>query len=455
MSSTLNFSQILNNHLNNIMNPQSFIQPFNLQQLQRNGTATNGNENEMNIENFIPNNISSQNGNDQNIVALQTIKSEYNRDSPHLKINVYKQHQQTNQKTYILQDDKIIGGNQIHKNEIQIIRRRKTSRSSENNLDIGLTPIESNIDQVPCKISTEFGFKYSSRITPQILVFLSLKQFNSNFAALPSNVFKLIHQFIKEQPKFYIQDCGTSLKTLVRIQKDNPRIMNENNKYLIGADFYFHVVQLSTYNLKFEDKRQQETNTDYFYQTLVREHTRDRARIHGLSKEEQDIFQKYLQNYIQMKKKGRKQYSLENCNRPFLKIQFDTPIVKQMAIFIARPGGSKIFKIGRSQDCDIIVNMNTVSRKQTQIKFNVNQWEICDGEGIKQSANGTWQSLQQYENPLNPTQQKISQPLRIEDKMEIKISENIFRFDMVGFGIQKRIKLNNQLYKDLTNIDLF
>ncbi|CAD8074076.1 unnamed protein product [Paramecium sonneborni] len=462
MSNTLNFSATLNSPLNNFTNPQNFTQPFYSSQLSRHTfTETNQsvmlqNENEMNIEKLSPNNSTNLEGSvkkedESYIPIIQTLKQEFNRESPYIKISVYRQHQLANQKIYILQDDKIIGGNQVHKNEIQIIRRKKALRASDNNMDFGLSNQESNIEQIPCKISTQYGFRYSSRITPQILVFLSLKYFNFKFAMFPLNVFKLIHQFIKEQPKFYIQDCGTSLKTLVRIQKDNPKRMNQNNKYLIGADFYFHVVQLNTIP-KLCDKKNEETEIDYFFQTLVREHIRDKTRIHGLTKQEQTIFSQYLQNYSQMKKKGRKQYSLQNCNRPFLKIQFDTPIIKQMAVFIAKSGEQSIFKIGRSQDCDIIVNMNTISRKQTQIMFNKNQWEICDGEGVKQSANGTWQSLQQYQNPSNPILQS-SQPLQIEDKMEIKISENIFRFDMLGFGISKRRKLNNSFYQELTNID--
>ncbi|CAD8171495.1 unnamed protein product [Paramecium pentaurelia] len=468
MFSTLNSSQYLNSQINNFMNPQNFTQPLSSSQLNRHNnqemiqSVTKQNEDEMNIEKLEQNNQSNSDGMVKKDsfacnTTFQTIKQEFNRESPYIKISVYKQHQLANQKIYILQDDKIIGGNQVYNNEIQIIRRKKAQRAGDNNMDFGLSGQESNVEQIPCKILTDKGFRFSSKITPEILVLLSLKylsqeqNLHSKFTQLPSNVFKLIHQFIKEEPKFYVQDCGTSLKTLIRIPKDKPKNIQINNKYLIGADLYFNVVQLST-NPKQINKQNQETDVDYFFQTLVREHVRDRSRIHGLTKEESVIFQQYLQNYQQLKKKGRKQYTLQNCNRPFLKIQFETPIVKQIAVFIAKEGQQQIFKIGRSQDCDIIVNINTVSRKQTQIKFNRNQWEICDGEGIKQSANGTWQSLQQFENPLNQKSQK-SIPLQIEDKMEIKISESVFKFEMVGFGISKRRKLNNSLYKELTNIE--
>lgn len=63
--------------------------------------------------------------------------------------------------------------------------------------------------------------------------------------------------------------------------------MNENNNYLIGADFYFHVVQLNSIPKPLENKKKdKETPNEYFFQTLVRENEKYRARIHGLSKEE-------------------------------------------------------------------------------------------------------------------------------------------------------------------------
>ncbi|CAK81051.1 unnamed protein product (macronuclear) [Paramecium tetraurelia] len=390
----------------------------------------------------------------QQVLTPRKGGNDFNRGSPFVKISIYKQHQMSNQKIYILQDDKIIGSNQVSKNEISIFRRKKNQNQGDNNIDIGLNSQEANADQIPCKISTEFGFRHSSRITPQILCFLSLKYFHAKFKSMPSNIFEHIHQFIKERPIFYIQDCGTALKTLVRIQKESPRIMEENNSYLIGADFYFHVVQLNSVPKSIDNKKKdQESPIEYFFQTLVRENEKFGARIHGLTKEEQEVFQVYLQEYRKLKKKGRKQYQLLNTDRPFLKIQFDTPMSRQIAIFIGKAGSVQTFKIGRSQDCDIIVNMNTVSRKQTQIKFNKNQWEICDGEGTRQSANGTWQSLQPYGQTLLETQPKQSVPHLIEDKMEVKICENIFKFEMINFGVSKKRKLTNALYQELAQYE--
>ncbi|CAD8175173.1 unnamed protein product [Paramecium pentaurelia] len=465
MQNPFNFAQTLSNQLNSFMNihqqviselsneleinnlPQ-MTQSITLQensamieekQQQNHPTVKKGTQNEENA---------------QQILTPRRISHDFNRESPFVKISVYKQHQMSNQKVYILQDDKIIGSNKVQKNEISIIRRKKQQHQGDNNIDLGLSSQEAHIEQVPCKISTEFGFRHSSRITPQIFCFLSLKYFHTRFSELPSNIFKLIHQFIKEKPNFYIQDCGTALKTLVRIQKESPRIMEENNSYLIGADFYFHVVQLNSIPKQLDHKKKnQESPNEYFFQTLVRENEKYRARIHGLTKEEQEVFQVYLQEFRKLKKKGRKQYQLLNCDRPFLKIQFDTPVSRQIAIFFGKAGQEQTFKIGRSQDCDIIVNMNTISRKQTQIKFNKNYWEIQDGEGTRQSANGTWQSLQPYEQSLLDTKPKLSVPILIEDKMEVKICENIFKFEMIGFGVSKKRKLTNTLYQELTQND--
>ncbi|CAK77616.1 unnamed protein product (macronuclear) [Paramecium tetraurelia] len=304
MFNTLNLSQYLHSQMNNSMNPQNFTQPLTSSQLPRHDaqemiqSVINQPEEEMNIEKLDQNNSGDLDGMVKResyacIPAQQTIKQEFKRESPHVKISVYKQHQLASQKFYILQDDKIIGGNQVHKNEIQIIRRKK---AEDNNLDFGLSGQESNVELIPCKILTKYGFLYSSRITSEILVLLSLKylpqgqSLHSKIAKLPSNVFRLIHQFIKVKPKFFVQDCGTSLKTLVRIQKDKPKRMQLNNKYLIGSDLYFNVVQLIS-NPKSTHKQNLETDNDYFFQTLVREHARDRSRIHGLTKEEQEMFQ--------------------------------------------------------------------------------------------------------------------------------------------------------------------
>lgn len=50
--------------------------------------------------------------------------------------------------------------------------------------------------------------------------------------------------------------------------------MSENSNYLIGADFYFHVVQLNSTPAitQKKNKKEQESPTEYFFQTLVREH---------------------------------------------------------------------------------------------------------------------------------------------------------------------------------------
>lgn len=67
----------------------------------------------------------------------------------------------------------------------------------------------------------------------------------------------------------------------------------------------------------------------------------------------------------------------------------------------------------------------------------MDRWGVKDGDEGRESSNGTWESVQDYF-----TRQLIhkdeSQPKRIDDKTEIKISESIFRFDYVNFNIRKK-----------------
>ena len=52
------------------------------------------------------------------------------------------------------------------------------------------------------------------------------------------------------------------------------------------------------------------------------------------------------------------------------------------------------FTIGRSQDCDVIIDDNLLSRYHCTIEFRNGKWFIIDGyidnNNIKKSTNGTW-----------------------------------------------------------------
>jgi hypothetical protein len=73
--------------------------------------------------------------------------------------------------------------------------------------------------------------------------------------------------------------------------------------------------------------------------------------------------------------------------------------------------------IGRSQDCEILIDDNMLSRVHCTIDFKNEKWYIIDGvineEGnIKNSTNGTW--IYAFEDTL------------IKDKMTFKANHNLF-----------------------------
>ncbi len=78
--------------------------------------------------------------------------------------------------------------------------------------------------------------------------------------------------------------------------------------------------------------------------------------------------------------------------------------------------------MGRAQDCDVVINHNTISRKQCRISFKNGNWFLSDGEPSRESANGTWISLSDY---YDRQQRQESDPKEIEDGTQIKISDSI------------------------------
>ena len=59
---------------------------------------------------------------------------------------------------------------------------------------------------------------------------------------------------------------------------------------------------------------------------------------------------------------------------------------------------NKIIRIGRikNEETDFVFEDEDVSRKQCMIFFKDNNWYIVDGDGKKQSSNGTWFYPEKY-----------------------------------------------------------
>ena len=46
--------------------------------------------------------------------------------------------------------------------------------------------------------------------------------------------------------------------------------------------------------------------------------------------------------------------------------------------------------IGRKESCNVSIKSKLLSRVQCQITYVENNWVLIDGDGTKQSTNGTW-----------------------------------------------------------------
>ncbi|CAK82094.1 unnamed protein product (macronuclear) [Paramecium tetraurelia] len=373
-----------------------------------------------------------------------------NENQPHIRITVFKQHSSQTDQEFILQNDRILGSDQ--KKEI-IIGRKKQQEEKQDTCDIYLPHGDKNVEKVHCKILTDQGFVFSNTLTKPLILFFSLIRNNQHASKLPFSVIKHIYSFIKNKPQFYICDNGTRAGTFMKIKKDKIRTIEQENTYLIGADTFFHVLEKKSQPKQNKSKKVKKDQS-FFYNALAKEHIRRGSKIHGLTLEETEMFNVAMNEIKTTKQKQRTSQKLSEYDRPYLKITFDNQAIHQIIthIFVANYNQESVYKIGRSQECDVLVNINTVSRKQAQIIYKNNEWFIHDGEGVRESANGTWQSLQNFSQRNHDKKLQSSRPQLIEDQMEIKISENIVKFDFVNCGITKKRKLNKALIQDLLNI---
>ena len=83
------------------------------------------------------------------------------------------------------------------------------------------------------------------------------------------------------------------------------------------------------------------------------------------------------------------------------------------------------YTVGRSQNCDINLPENTISRIQSRVFYEDKKWKLLDGSEGKPTVNGTWQSITKRINP----NREASEPYPIKNGSQIKISDTILQVD--------------------------
>lgn len=145
------------------------------------------------------------------------------------------------------------------------------------------------------------------------------------------------------------------------------------------------------------NRQQYSDSYEDFMRFIAREYS-SQTKIYGIEKHE---FSKYL--------KARNNQTLISSSvvvpRPFSMVKIEVITSgghSQFHLFVAKNSKHE-YKVGRAQNCDIIISQNTISREQCRFIYEQDElnhyqfsWFIRDGSESKESSNGTWVCLTDY-----------------------------------------------------------
>lgn len=117
----------------------------------------------------------------------------------------------------------------------------------------------------------------------------------------------------------------------------------------------------------------------------------------------------------------------EIFNHPFLILKFHNVKMKsEISEYLFIPSKEKTeFWFGRSSITDITIPSQTISRKQNKVSFENGSWKISDGDGTKESANGSWLGV--ADELQMSTREGESDPKEISNGDIIRISDSILK----------------------------
>ncbi|CAK80974.1 unnamed protein product (macronuclear) [Paramecium tetraurelia] len=311
--------------------------------------------------------------------------------------------------------------------------------------DIVLTEQERLISRIHCKLICKNFFRKESYINPfykKILGFLKNR--------LPHFVLIKIEKFLEDPNECYVQDVGSVFGTYIRVDKEYQKL-RKSHQYSIGTDTTFQIqdYHILDKNLKFPDE-----NFDYMIDQI--RNNSFKCNIHGFAFEQKQYESQPTQQQIEKSPmeiacilQNLKQY-----NVPFIQLIFSGSGLQGLQgcylhyLFAKEYNGE--FSIGRCSENSIRINSNTISRKQTRIRFNEreNKWQIADGSQDRESANGTWLQL----STIDERDQKVeSQPHPLKHLSEIKINDYILKVELFESRYVFKISLQENKRKVITS----
>ena len=269
------------------------------------------------------------------------------------------------------------------------IGRQQITESGLRPNDLMLPPSDRAISRSHCQIDYKSFFYHTS--SESWLAFLMalhprLGQ-NSILQYLPIEIFKYIWLFIKQPLYPLLVDLGSMCGTFIKVSNTDATILAPGLNFLVGSDINIEIVRLENEYVK------------------GNEEFRGNDTLMGGGEN---------QGYL-----------------PFIVVKVSKTLTDNEATvnvttwkFEALPEKWR-FSVGRSQNCDINLPENTISRVQCRIFYEEKQWKLLDGTEGKPTVNGTWQSISGRSNQSR----EESQPYPLKNGSQIKISDTILQVD--------------------------
>ncbi|CAD8084785.1 unnamed protein product [Paramecium sonneborni] len=305
--------------------------------------------------------------------------------------------------------------------------------------DIVLHEQERLISRIHCKLICKNFFRKDPYIQPlykNTLRYLKYK--------LTHYILLKIQKFLEDPKECYVQDIGSVFGTYIRVDKKYQKLQ-KSHTYSIGTDTIFQIQECHVFekNQKPIDEHFDKL-IDYIKNSFLK------CNIHGLSHESKSNESLYQ---IQSEKQPIEMTwilnQLKQYNVPFILLLFSGSGLQgcYLHYFFAKDCNIE-FSMGRCNENNIRINSNTISRKQTRIRFNKkeNKWQIADGSQDRESANGTWLQL----STIEEKEQKLeSQPHPLKHLSEIKINDYILKVEL--FEAKKQKKSSNKQFQQSCN----
>ncbi|CAK76215.1 unnamed protein product (macronuclear) [Paramecium tetraurelia] len=345
----------------------------------------------------------------------------WDQEQPHIKVTSLRNTNVNNE--YIINEFGLIGSQKNTNSKDILIGRSHRNQNPDLIPNDIILPDDRAISRIHCKIVCKDYFRKNQILERKYK--LALKYIN-----LSRCIKHKISQFLEEPKNAYIQDLGSIFGTYLRVFRQEPYLLSYDNKFSIGSETYFNIVLNETYKINSKEIDQQ------FYKTLkalsclklLQKH-----EIHLGDKQKQLEFQQLEEDVTNMGFKDLYNI-LKEYNVPILGIKFSGQGFdsnKQQYILVGKSNqDSDEFSIGRGADNTIKINSNTISRKQCRIKYSAQyqSWVISDGLQDRDSANGTWVSLQTVEQS---ERKKESNQILLKNNSEIKIGDFFLRVELV------------------------